>query len=266
MFNDAALIEGLHMVVAAFQAVGFAVAGLHALLFLRTRLPVHALALRIALTMGALAALAQPLVGHVAAEGVAERQPAKLAAMEALFETQTRAPLLVGGIPDEETGTVVYAIELPGLLSLLAHRDLDSEVMGLDRVPREDWPPVTVVHFAFQIMVAIGSLQAAVGAAALAAMRWWPDRLNDRRVLLGLFAGAPLGFVAIEAGWTVTEVGRQPWIIYGLMRTADALTPRPGVSVTLLGYALLYGLLTGVVVLLLHRQIQALHRQQGVVP
>jgi cytochrome d ubiquinol oxidase subunit I len=132
MFNDAALIEGLHMVVAAFQAVGFAVAGLHALLFLRTRLPVHALALRIALTMGALAALAQPLVGHVAAEGVAERQPAKLAAMEALFETQTRAPLLVGGIPDEETGTVAYAIELPGLLSLLAHRDLDSEVMGLD--------------------------------------------------------------------------------------------------------------------------------------
>jgi cytochrome d ubiquinol oxidase subunit I len=85
-------------------------------------------------------------------------------------------------------------------------------------------------------------------------------------VLLGLFAGAPLGFVAIEAGCTVTEVGLQPWILYGLMRTADALTPRPGVSVTLLGYALLYGLLTGVVVLLLHRQIQALHRQQGVVP
>jgi len=266
MFNDAALIEGVHMVMAAFQAVGFAVAGLHALLYLRTRLPVHALALRIALVMGALAAMVQPMVGHVAAEGVAERQPAKLAAMEALFETQTRAPLLIGGIPDVETGEVRYAIELPGLLSLLAHRDLDAEVMGLDRVPREDWPPVTVTHFAFQIMVAIGSLQAAVGGLALAAMRWRPALLEDRRALWALFVGTPLGFVAIEAGWTVTEVGRQPWIIYGLMRTAEALTPRPGVSVTLLGYALLYGLLTVVVSLLLSRQIQALHKQQGVRP
>lgn len=251
MFNDAALVEGVHMVVAAFEAVGFAVAGMHAWRSLRTGLPVHAAALKIALAVGAVAAIAQPLVGDWAAKSVAERQPAKLAAMEALFETQTGAPLLVGGLPDVEARTVAYAIELPHLLSFLAHGDLDAEVIGLDRIPRDEWPPVVIVHFAFQIMVGTGTLLAAVGA-------FGPFLYRKRRYLQLLVLCTPLGFVALEAGWVVTEVGRQPWIIYGILRTADAVTPRPGVALTLAMYAAMYAGLAATVTVLMARQIKAL--------
>lgn len=263
MFNDAWLVQGVHMVVAAFEAVGFAVAGLHALLWLRTKLPIHAAALRIAIVIGGLAALAQPLVGDWAAKSVAERQPAKLAAMEALFHTESGAPLLVGGIPDEETGTVSYAIEIPYGLSFLAHGDPHAEVIGLDRFPRDEWPPVTVVHVAFQVMVGIGTLLMAVGAAGIFATWRRPAWLEDRRFLGVLAACTPLGFLAVEAGWVVTEVGRQPWIIYGLLRTADAVTPRPGVEITFAVYAVLYTFLAVVVTALLWRQIVALHRAEG---
>ncbi len=263
MFNDAALIEGVHMVVAAFEAVGFAVAGLHALLFLRTRLPIHAAAVRIAIVVGALAALAQPLVGDFAAKSVAVRQPAKLAAMEALFETQPGAPLLLGGIPDEEARTVRYAVHIPKMLSVLAHGDPDAEVIGLDRIPRDEWPPVLVVHVAFQVMVGIGTLLAAVGALGLLAT-WRRPAWLERPAFLKLLAlCTPLGFLAVEAGWVVTEVGRQPWIIYGYLRTADAVTPRPGIGLTFATYAVLYLFLSGVVTVLLARQIQALHRAEG---
>lgn len=259
MFNDASAVEGVHMVVAAFEAVGFAVAGLHALLWLRTRLEVHAAALRIALVVGAIAALVQPLVGDWAAKSVAERQPAKLAAMEALFETTTDAPLLVGGFPDVDTREVHYGIEIPYALSFLAHGDPHAEVIGLDRIPRDEWPPVVVVHFAFQVMVGAGTLLAGVGLLGLYGLRrpW----LLSPWFLRILVVCTPLGFIALEAGWVVTEVGRQPWIIYGILRTADAVTPRPGVVLTLAVYAVLYTFLGGVVMLLIRRQIQALHRE-----
>lgn len=261
MFNDAALVQGVHMTVAAFQAVGFGVAGLHALLYLRTRLSLHAAALRISLVFGAVASLVQPLVGDWAAKHVAEHQPAKLAAMEALFETTERAPLLIGGLPDVEARRVRYAVELPGMLSFLAHGDFAAEVKGLDQVPRENWPPVVVVHVAFQMMVAVGGALALVGLAGLVAVflrRAWLER---PWLLWLLFACTPLGFVAIEAGWTVTEVGRQPWIIYGIMKTEEALTPRPGVPYTLVFYTLIYGLLSLVVTVLMVRQVKRLHAQ-----
>jgi cytochrome d ubiquinol oxidase subunit I len=163
---------------------------------------------------------------------------------------------LLGGIPDDATRQVHGAIEVPYALSFLAFADPHAEVTGLDKIPRELWPPTLICHFAFQIMVSIGTLMALVGAGYLL-IRWRrPQLLNDRRVLAVIALVMPLGFVAVEAGWTVTEVGRQPWIIYGVMRTAEAVSPMPGLvwsmaSITLV-YALL-GLVTGFVMLRLVR-------------
>jgi cytochrome d ubiquinol oxidase subunit I len=263
MFNDAAFLQGLHMVVAAFEAVGFAVAGVHALLWLKHKHRLHMSALKIAFVFGAAAAIAQPLVGDFAAKSVAVRQPAKLAAMEALFETTTRAPLLIGGLPDLEAREVRYGIELPGFLSFLAFGDFDAKVTGLNDIPRDEWPPVTITHIAFQIMVGIGSALAALGIAGLFALWKRPAWFSDRRFLALLVASTPLGFVAIEAGWVVTEVGRQPWIIYGLLRTSEALTPRTGIVYNFIVYALLYAFLALVVAFLMVRQTAALHRELG---
>lgn len=261
MFNEGFFIQGLHMIVGAFEAVGFAVAGLHAVLYLKTRLPIHFKALRTAFVFGAIAALLQPLTGDFAAKSVAQRQPLKLAAMEALFETQSKAPLLIGGLPDPETEKVDYALEVPGLLSFLAFADFDAEVKGLKDFPREEWPPILVTHIAFQIMVGIGFLLAGVGLLGLIFLWKKPTLFQSPVFLWCIFALTPLGFIAIEAGWTVTEVGRQPWIIYGLLKTAEALTPRPGVQYTLLIYIVLYLFLALVVTLILNRQIKALHAE-----
>ncbi len=267
MFNAAAWWQGLHMVVAAFEAVGFAVAGVHAWLWMRSRFALHQKALRIALVFAAVSALIQPLIGDFAAKSVARRQPAKLAALEALFETQTRAPLLLGGIPDEDAGVVRYAITLPGFLSYLAHGDFDAEVQGLNDIPRDEWPPVLITHLAFQVMVATGTVLALVGLVGLWAIIKKSAWLYSRRVVMLLVGCIPLGFLAMEAGWIVTEVGRQPWIIYGLLRTADAVTPRPGVMYTLLLYAMVYGVLALVVTVLMIRQTVALHRElRGTLP
>lgn len=260
MFNDAALIQGIHMVVAGFEAVGFAVVGIHAFLYLKNRFKIHLIALKIAFTFAGIAALIQPLVGDFAARSVAQRQPVKLAAMEGLFETQRRAPFTLGGIPNETKEETSYGIQLPGLLSFLAFHDFQAEVKGLKEVPKEQRPPVLITHFAFQLMVGIGTLLALLSLSGFLIF-WkfpritqldWPYRV--------LAICTPLGFLALESGWVVTEVGRQPWIIYGLLRTSEALTPRPGVQYSLALYAILYGVLAIVVTLLMIRQIRELHR------
>lgn len=254
MLNDAWGTQSVHMVLAAFTAVGFAVAGAHALLLLRGRDdPMHLPAIRIALTFGAIAALIQPFHGHYTAQSVAERQPIKLAAMEAHFETSARAPLLIGGIPDEETGEVRWGIEIPGGLSFLAFNNIDAEVPGLNDFPRDQWPPVLITHLAFQVMVGIGTLLACLGLLGLFALWRRREWLEHRRFLWAIALSTPLGFVAIEAGWIVTEVGRQPWIIYEIMRTADALTPVPGQVVHLVVFVGLYTVI-GVSAFLMWRQ------------
>ncbi|HMV10641.1 MAG TPA: cytochrome ubiquinol oxidase subunit I [Cyclobacteriaceae bacterium] len=256
MFNGAWFSQALHMTLAAFAATGFAVAGVHALMILRKKNEVfHAKAFRIAIVFGAIAALLQPVSGDISAKDVTKRQPAKLAAMEALFKTETAAPLIIGGIPDEETQTVKYKIELPGMLSFLAHGDFTHEVTGLDKIPKENHPPVMVTHFAFQIMVGIGSflvLLALIYFISLKKKSWY-----NRKWFLRLFVVAiPLGFIAVEAGWVVTEVGRQPWIIYNVLRTADAVTPMPGIVYSFYMFTVIYLSLTAVVIYLLRRQIQ----------
>lgn len=259
MFNAAALWQGIHMIVGAFEAVGFAVAGLHAVLWLKTRMRLHQIALRIALVFAATSALVQPLVGDLSAKSVARRQPIKLAAMEGHFETQRHAPLLLGGIPDEAKGETRYALRLPGLLSFLAYGDFNAEVKGLRDFPRDQWPPVTVTHWAFQVMILCGSFLAGLGLLAFFAFWRSPKILDKEWFLRLLMASTPFGFVALEAGWVVTEVGRQPWIIYGLLRTREALTARPGVFYNFITFSGLYLLLAAVVVFLMQRQVRALH-------
>ncbi len=258
LLNPAMLSETLHMTLAAYSAGGMLVAGIHAALLLRDRSNLfHRKGLMIALLVGGIASMLQPLSGHYTAHTVAKTQPTKLAAMEALFHTVHRAPLLIGGIPDVEAGVVRYAIEIPGALSFLATNDFNAEVPGLDKVPRKDWPPVVVIHVAFQIMVACGMAMA--GLAALGGLvSWKTKRLPDQPLYLWALAlASPLGMLAIEAGWTVTEVGRQPWIIQDILRTTDAVTPVPGLWMSLLGYSLLYLVLGAVVVLLLMHQFGA---------
>ena len=254
MFNPAAFTQTLHMTIASFQAVGFAVAAIHAYMLRRDLAnPFHRRAFAIALSVGAITALLQPLSGDLSAKHLAQYQPVKLAALEAQWETEQGAPLRIGGWPDEELEETRYALEIPYAMSFLAHGDFNATIMGLKEVAPQNRPPVAVVHIAFQIMVFAGLIMLAVGGIG-AWLAWRYRQLPDKDWYLRLvILSGPLGFIAVEAGWTVTEVGRQPWIIYNIMRTAEAVTPMPGLVVPFLMFTCLYIFLGVVVVLLMRR-------------
>ncbi|MDR2236857.1 MAG: cytochrome ubiquinol oxidase subunit I [Chryseobacterium sp.] len=257
MFNKAWPLQALHMVLAAIASTSFAVAGTHAYMILkRKNVEFHTKAFRIAAIFAAVAALLQPLSGDLSAKDVAKRQPAKLAAMEAHFKTEKNVPLIVGGLPDEETETVKYAIKIPGGLSFLAFEDFNAEVKGLDAFPKDERPPVVVTHFAFQIMVGLGTFMMFVGVLYIFA-NWRKKEWLTRDWFLKLFVVAiPTGFIALEAGWTVTEVGRQPWIIYGIMKTKDSVNPMPGLIYSFYIFSAIYVLLGITVAYLLYRQMK----------
>jgi len=257
MFNPAWFSQALHMSVAAFAATGFAVAGVHALMVMRKQnVNFHLRAFKIAAIFGVIAAILQPLSGDISAKMVAKRQPAKLAAMEAHFETKPYSPLIIGGIPDVKNKKVDYAIELPGMLSFMVYDDFKTPVKGLDQIPEKDQPPIAVTHYAFQLMVALGMLMMGLGILYLIAI-WKKKSWFNKRWFLKLFVWAtPIGFIAVEAGWTVTEVGRQPWIIQGVMRTADAVTPMPGIGYSFYLFTAVYFTLSIAVIFLLYRQIK----------
>ena len=266
MGNAAALSQTIHMTIAAYAATTLAVAGIHAYVLRRragaplteplTRF--HRAALTVALSIGIPAAILQPISGDLSARFVARFQPVKLAAMEGQFATERGAPLRLGGLPDEEKRATPFALEIPHGLSLLAFHDPDATVRGLSEFPRGEWPPVPIVHLAFQTMVGLGTVMALVAVwAAVVAVRRRALRFesSDRRLLLALIVIAPFGFLATEAGWFTTEVGRQPWIVYGVLRTREAVTPMPGLIVPFTLGTLLYCGLGAVVVWLLWRQI-----------
>ena len=261
MMNTAALPQTLHMTLAAYAATGFAVAGIHAFMLRRDRTNrFHKAALVIALAVGGVSSILQPLSGDLIAKTVAKTQPVKLAAFEGQFHTEHGAPFRIGGIPDEEAGVTRYAIELPYVLSILAYGDPQATVKGLNDFPVDARPPVAIVHISFQIMVACGVAMMLV--ALWAAWRYLRGRrkqtwLDSKWFLRLLVAAAPLGFIAIETGWTVTEVGRQPWIIYGVMRTSEAVTPMPGLVVPFITFTVLYIFLAAITVWLLLRQVAA---------
>jgi cytochrome d ubiquinol oxidase subunit I len=243
----------IHSTLSCYIAVAFAVAGVYAVGMLRGRRDAyHRTALLLALGMGTISAIFQPLSGHILGENVAHTQPAKLAAFEAHFETSRRAPLIIGGIPDAEAGTVDYAIRIPGGLSFLATRDFNGEVKGLNDFPPDERPNVLVTHIAFQVMV--GSGFALIGLGVLFWLAYWRGLMENKWLLWALALGSPLGFLALEAGWIVTEVGRQPWTIYGIMRTSEAVTPVEDVQTTFIVFTVLY-LVLGIVLILLLRYL-----------
>ncbi len=255
MLNSASFHEVLHMTLAAFVATGFMVAAVHAFFLLRDRSNLfHRAALGLALVVACISTPLQILSGDLSARAVARLQPAKLAAMEAHYRTQAGAPLIIGGIPQDQTMTTDYALKIPRGLSLLTAHDPNARVVGLEEFPRDQWPDVRVVHWSFDIMVGSGMLM--LGLTLCAGVLWLKERLlPDKRWLLrGLVAAGPLGFLAIETGWVVTEAGRQPWIIYGVMRTREAVTPMPGLVVPFVIFTAVYFFLAIVVVFLLRRQ------------
>jgi cytochrome bd ubiquinol oxidase subunit I len=256
MFGPGWQYQAAHVLLSCYQASAFVMAGIHAFVLLRhPGSAFHRKALSVALPVACLTALAQPLSGDFLAQHTAEARPEKLAAMEGHFETQRGAPISLGGLPDEETATTPYALRIPYGLSLLAFHDPNAEVRGLKEFPREDWPPVAKVHLSFQLMVGAGSAMALLALATLW-LRWrrraWPEGPRMMRVWL---LASPLGLVALEAGWLVTEWGRQPWIIHGVMRTSQAVTPVPHLAVPFWTFTLVYLFLGLVVIFLLGRQV-----------
>ncbi len=245
MFSPGWQYQTAHVLLSCYQASAFAMAGIHAFVLLRhPGAAFHRKALSVALPLACVTALLQPLVGDLSAKHVAKAQPVKLAAMEAHFETERGAPLRLGG-----------GVELPKGLSILAFSDPDAEVRGLNEFPRDEWPPVAKVHLAFQLMVGTGSLMALLALVTLA-HRWrkkaWPD---GRRMTWAWLLTGPLGVVAMEAGWLVTEWGRQPWIVRGVMRTSEAVTPVPHLAAPFWTFTAVYLFLGVTVVFLLARQV-----------
>jgi cytochrome d ubiquinol oxidase subunit I len=254
MFPPGWAHQVMHVLLSCYAATAFAVAGIHAFLLLRRPAdPFHRAALRIVMAVGAIAALLQPLSGDFSAQQVARTQPVKLAALEGQFRTERGAPLRIGGIPEMERLETRLALEIPYGLSLLAFHDPGAEVKGLTAFPRDRWPNPVLVHPAFQAMVGLGSLM------ALVALAWLVQALRRRepgpRLLRALVVVAPAGFLALEAGWLVTEWGRQPFTAWGVLRTADSVTPVGNLAAPLVAFGLLYLFLGFMVAVLLRRQI-----------
>jgi cytochrome d ubiquinol oxidase subunit I len=181
------------------------------------------------------------VVGDFHGLNTLEHQPAKIAAMEGHYETHAGAPLILFGLPDDEAETTRYALEIPRLGSLILTHSLDGEVRGLKAFPADERPPAALIFWTFRVMVALGFLM--LGLGVWAGWRRWQGRLHDDRGLLraALFMG-PMGFVALLCGWITTEVGRQPWTVYGLLRTADSVSPieAPAVASSLTAYVVVY--------------------------
>ena len=250
--------EFVHMYLAAYLVVGFLLAGAYAWSWLRGRRSRYVtVALTVALTAAALAAPAQIVVGDWIGRQVAHDQPTKLAAFEGLGQTQRAAPVHLGGWYDEDTGTVQYGIPIPRLLSLLAFHDPDAEVQGLDAVPADERPPVNVVRIAFQTMVGIGFFLALLGTVHLYRLARRRGLSSSPWFFRALLAAGPLAVVALIAGWVTTEVGRQPWVVYGVMRTEQAVTGADGIPVGYAALAVVYAGLIAATVWILRRLARA---------
>lgn len=254
MFNPAMPYQVFHGTMASYVATGFALAGIYAIAMLRgDRSEYNRKALIMSLAVGAVAIVPQIISGDLSAKFIAENQPAKFAAMEGQFETERGAPLRIGGFPNPATGETPYAIEIPKLGSWLAFGDFDAEVLGLNAFPEDERPDPRLVHTSFQVMVGSGTAMLIVGLGffALAAVK--RTFVLTRPVLLAIAAMTPLGFIAIETGWFVTEFGRQPWIVWHIMRVDEAATPQDGVVYLLIAFGIVYLALTAALVLLLLR-------------
>lgn len=265
MFNPSAGVQYVHMLLAAYMVSGFLVASVYAVGWLKGRHDhLHRLGFAIPFVLAALAAPLQVLVGDVATRHLIDSQPAKFAAIELLPETMAGAPLTLGGALID--GEVRGAIEIPGLASWLGTRDVNGVVPGLDSVaPDEVTPAVNLVHWTFQLMVGIGMGLMALGVWLAAA--WWRRRdLPSSRWFWRFSAVAGIGAItAMELGWITTEVGRQPWIVQGLVRTSDAVSNADGIVITATVISIVY-LALSVITILALRWIAARFAAGEVVP
>jgi cytochrome d ubiquinol oxidase subunit I len=245
IFNAALPYEFTHFVLAAYMAAGFMVASVYVVGWLRGRRDrYHRLGILIPFTVAALATPIQFMVGDSIARWVADNQPAKFAAMEVVTQSGSDQPEILFGRYDPTTNTVSGGISIPGLNSILTGGSRDTYVQGLDAVAANDRPSnVNVVHWAFDIMVGVGTLL--LGMVLWFAVAYWRRRdVPHFKPFLWVAASAGvLSYVAIEAGWIVTEVGRQPWIVYNIERTSDAVTNADGVWVSFAVVGVLYILL-----------------------
>jgi cytochrome d ubiquinol oxidase subunit I len=244
MLNPSTPVMTTHMLLAAYMATGLSVAAVYAAGMLRGRRDLyHRRGLAVGLTVGLALAPVQVVVGDWAARHVARTQPVKLAALEGQWETRANAPLRIGGIPIPSRAETRFAIEIPSGLSWLAYGDPNAVVEGLEEVPPADRPNTVLVHLAFQTMVGVGFGLLALGVwTAIGRLR--RKRLPQGRWFLrAVLVAGPAAFLAVEGGWIVTEVGRQPWVVQSLMRTADAVTTRPGIGWHLAGTIAVYTLL-----------------------
>jgi len=254
--NDYFWHELVHMYLAAYMVVGFVMSGLYAWGWLRGRRGRYErVALVVPLTIAALASPIQLLAGDWAARAVAKEQPVKLAALEGLGETTKGAPLHVLGWYDD--GEVKYGIEIPKLLSFLSFHDFNATVQGLDSVNEDDRPPVNIVRFTFQTMVGIGTGLALLSVVYIGV--WFRRRRlpGSRWFYLALVAAGPAALVALICGWITTEVGRQPWVVYRVMRTSEAVTGAGGIPVGYATLALVYAALLVATVWVLRRLARA---------
>lgn len=256
MLNPASPPQTVHMILAAFMVASFLAASVYAVALLRGRRDAyHRAGFFIPFTLGAIATPFQIVVGDWAARFLADYQPAKLAAAEGVYRTGSHVPLTLGGVTGDHG--LKYGLEIPNGLSLLVGYSPGTVVQGLDRVPPALRPPVTGVHWAFDLMVAAGFFLLLMGVWLL--WQWWRrhragGELSTPRLFLALAALAgPAAVVALECGWSVTELGRQPWIVYGVMSVREAVNPAPGLMTGLWLVLVVYAAMTVATVYVLRR-------------
>ncbi|MGH8148606.1 MAG: cytochrome ubiquinol oxidase subunit I [Steroidobacteraceae bacterium] len=259
IFNPSFPYRFAHMVVACYITTAFVVLGVAAYYLRRGRFAAES-RLMASMALGLLTVLVplQVLIGDAHGRNTLEYQPAKLAAIEAHWSTGGHVPLVLFALPDEKTATNRYSVAVPDLGSLILTHSRAGVVRGLRDWPRNEWPPVAIPFFAFRIMVGIAMLM-----LAIVAVSWWlrlRGRLYDSRAFLRVCElASPLGFLAVLAGWTTTEVGRQPWTVYGLLRTADSVSPSltgADVALSLAGYIIVYLIIYPVGVRHMYRLVQ----------
>jgi cytochrome d ubiquinol oxidase subunit I len=240
MFNDGVWLEFLHMWVGAFMLVGLVVSGVYAAGMLRGRTDaLHRLGFTVPFAVASIATLIQPFVGHVLGLQAGARQPSKLAAFELNPTTEPGpAPLKLGGVLVD--GEVRWALPIPKIGSIISRNSWDAPVPGLDTVPVSDQPPVNITHLSFQLMIGIGTLLMVVVVLFWLARRRGRDPLTNRWFLRFSVLAGPLAIIALESGWTATEVGRQPWTVWQVLRTSDAASMSTGLWWSYTGVLVVY--------------------------
>jgi cytochrome d ubiquinol oxidase subunit I len=260
VFNASTLPRYLHTVTAAWATGSFVVVGISAWYLLRGRHRAMALSsLRVGLALAIVASALMFVTGDSHARQVARTQPAKFAAMQGLYSTTDGAGLVIFSLPPDEGGVATTGPELvvTRMLSFLTWGSFDAAVTGLAEFPRADWPPVTATFLTYHNMVVLGTIMLLVmlGGTYL----WWRGRLDvSRRWLWLAVVATPAPLLATQLGWATAEIGRQPWIVYGLMRTADATSPvvsAPEILASIIGFSLIYLLLGALWLFLMRREI-----------